>query len=78
MSSSIVTNPNSDCEPSSSTLHCYDDMNIRRAMHKLISCVNSNDSSMLVDDDVHSSVSSSLVLHPSLLYKNNHSKITSN
>ncbi|CAF0847252.1 unnamed protein product [Rotaria sordida] len=77
MSSSIVTNPNSDCETSSSTSNCYDEITIRRAMHKLFSYVNNNDSSLSVDDNIHSSVSSSsLVLHPSLSYKNNHAKFT--
>ncbi|CAF3703229.1 unnamed protein product [Rotaria sp. Silwood1] len=75
MSSSIVTN--TDCESSSSTSNCYDDITMRRTMHKLLSYVNNNDSSLSVDDTVHSSVSSSLVLHPSLSYKTNHTKFTS-
>jgi hypothetical protein len=81
MSSSIVSNPDSDCEPSSPILHCYDEISVRRAMHKLFSCENTSDSSLPIDDDdddVHSSVSSSLVLHPSLSFKNNHAKFTSN
>jgi hypothetical protein len=78
-SSSIVSNPDSDCEPSSPTLHCYDEISVRRAMHKLLSCDNNNDpSSPIDDDDIHSSASSSLVLHPSLSFKNNHAKFTSN
>ncbi len=80
MSSSILSNPDSDCEPSSPTLHFYDEISVRRAMHKLLSCDNNNDLSLPIDDndDVHSSVSSSLVLHPSLSFKNNHAKFTSN
>lgn len=78
MSSSIVSTPDSDCEPSSSILHCYDEINVRRAMLKLLSCDNNNDLSSPIDDDVHSSVSSSLVLRPSLSVKNNHAKFTSN
>ncbi|CAF3047800.1 unnamed protein product [Rotaria sp. Silwood2] len=77
MSSSIIKNPNSDCESSSSTSNCYDEITMRRAMHKLLSYVNNNDPSLSLDDNVHSSVSSSLVLHPSLSYKNNHAKYTS-
>ncbi|CAF4938240.1 unnamed protein product, partial [Rotaria socialis] len=76
MSSSIVTNPSSECESSSSTSNCYDELTIRRAMHQFLSCVNNSDSSLPVDDNVHSSVSSSLVLHPSLSYKNNQAKFT--
>ncbi len=81
MSSSIVSNLDSDCEPSSPTSHCYDEISIRRAMHKLLSFDNNNDSLSPIDDDdddVHSSVSSSLVLHPTLSFKNNHAKFTSN
>jgi hypothetical protein len=80
MSSSIVSSTDSDCESSS---HCYDEITIRRAMNKLFSCDNNKDPSSSSggdddDDDVQSSVSSALVLHPSLSFKNNHAKFTSN
>jgi hypothetical protein len=80
MSSSIVTKSDSDCESSSPTSYCHDDVNVRRVMNKLLSWDNNKDPSSLVvnDNDVRSSVSSSLVLHPSLSYKNNHAKLTSN
>lgn len=84
----MVSNADFDCESSSSsTLHCYDEISIRRAMQKLLSCDNrsngSSSSSSSIDDngsddDVHSPVSSALVLHPSLSFKNNHAKFTSN
>ncbi len=79
MSSSLITNTDSDCEPSSSALHCYDEISVRRAMHKLLSCDNKNDHLLPIDDDdLHSSISSSLLLHPSLSFKNNRAKFTSN
>lgn len=82
MSSFIVSNPDLECEspPSSSTLHCYDEISVRRAMQKLLSRDNRSNSSSSTDDDddVHSPVSSALVLHPSLSFKNNHAKFTSN
>lgn len=81
MSSSIVSSPDPDCEPSSSILHCYDEISVRRAMHKLLSCNDNNETSSPIDDDdddVRSSISSALVLHPSLSFKNNHAKFTSN
>ena len=87
MSSFMVSNPDFDCESSSSssTLHCYDEISLRRAMQKLLSCDNRSNGSSSIDDnggddddDVHSPVSSALVLHPSLSFKNNHAKFTSN
>lgn len=84
MSSFMVSNPDLDCESSSSTLHCYDEISVRRAMQKLLSCDNRSNGSSSIDDngddddDVHSPVSSALVLHPSLSFKNNHAKFTSN
>jgi hypothetical protein len=80
MSSSIVSKADSECESSSPAPYCCDDISVRRAMHKLLSCDNNSDPSSLIDDDndVRSSVSSSLVLHPSLSLKNNHAKSTSN
>ncbi len=80
MSSSILSNPDSDCEPSSPTLHFYDEISVRRAMHKLLSCDNSSEPSSPVvdDDDLHSSISSSLILRPPLSVKNSHVKFSSN
>lgn len=78
MSASIISNSESDCEPSSSSTHCYDEITVRRAMHKLLSCDNSSEPSSPLDDDVHSSISSSLILRPPLSVKNNHVKFSSN
>jgi len=80
MSSSIISNSESDCEPSSPTLHCYDELGLHRTIHKLLSRDNKSDPSSPISDDegVHSSVSSSLVLHSSRSFKNNHAKFTSN
>ncbi|UJR31086.1 hypothetical protein I4U23_018594 [Adineta vaga] len=71
---SIISNSQSDCEPSSSSPHCYDEITIRRAMHKLLSCDSSSESSSPIDDDVRSS---SLILRPPLAFKNNHVKFSS-
>jgi len=79
MSASVISNSESDCEPSSSSTHCYDEITVRRAMHKLLSCDNSSEpSSPIVDDDLHSSISSSLILRPPLSVKNSHVKFSSN
>ena len=80
MSSFVVSSADSDCSESSSpTMHCFDEITVRRAMPRLLSCDNMNDLSLPRDhDDVHSSVSSALVLHPSRSFKNSHAKFTSN
>ncbi|CAF0923074.1 unnamed protein product [Adineta ricciae] len=71
---SIISNSQSDCEPTSPSTHCYDEITVRRAMHKLLSCDNSSETSSPIDDDVHSS---SLIIRPPLSFKNNHATFSS-
>ena len=80
MSSSVLTSTDSDGE---STSISYDDRTVRRAMHTLLSYESKNDRSSTPpmhndddeDDDLHSP---SLALRPSLSFKNNHARFTSN
>ncbi|CAF3926013.1 unnamed protein product, partial [Adineta steineri] len=71
---SIISNSQSECEPSSTAPHCYDEIIVRRAMHKLLSCDNSSEPSSPSDNDVHSST---LIIRPSKAFKNNHAKFSS-
>lgn len=71
---SIISSSQANCEPSSPSTHCYDEITVRRAMQKLLSCDNSSEPSSPIDDDTHSS---SLIIRPPLSFKNNHAKFSS-